>query len=294
MPISNPNQLVEEFKKSGEFDRLRRELLAEFQKGLKEGLPAFKRKLEDIGRDAIKTKRAADMNALFLDEKEKKLKLRDDLVQDIKRFPVVERAVADMQMFSDPAFVEGIHSSSFKILRKDRGETVNDIETKASASQQTPETDESTNRNKQEEDKEITESKPKLESSMPTLALNNSSSSISTPSGSNSVAVSPINTSAAKNEPVEQNLSAQGGTKLEDAQSPSLASIPATSNSRPDIPTTPTKVQSNESDIPPSTFDSRSTTESEEQRQKMGAISVDPPQKPDTDSLDVPMHPPKE
>ena len=31
MPISNPTQLVDAFKKSGEFDRLRKELLAQFQ-----------------------------------------------------------------------------------------------------------------------------------------------------------------------------------------------------------------------------------------------------------------------
>jgi hypothetical protein len=35
MTISNPTQLVDAFKKSGEFDRLRRELLAEFQQGVR-------------------------------------------------------------------------------------------------------------------------------------------------------------------------------------------------------------------------------------------------------------------
>jgi hypothetical protein len=35
MTISNPTQLVDAYKKSGEFDRLRRELLASFQNGVR-------------------------------------------------------------------------------------------------------------------------------------------------------------------------------------------------------------------------------------------------------------------
>lgn len=35
MPISNPTQLVDAYKKSGEFDRLRRELLASFQRDVR-------------------------------------------------------------------------------------------------------------------------------------------------------------------------------------------------------------------------------------------------------------------
>lgn len=35
MTLSNPTQLVDAFKKSGEFDRLRRELLVQFQAGVR-------------------------------------------------------------------------------------------------------------------------------------------------------------------------------------------------------------------------------------------------------------------
>lgn len=35
MPISNPTQLLDAFKKSGEFDRLRRDLLVSFQNGVR-------------------------------------------------------------------------------------------------------------------------------------------------------------------------------------------------------------------------------------------------------------------
>ncbi|KAF5309325.1 hypothetical protein D9758_001374 [Tetrapyrgos nigripes] len=232
MPISNPNQLVEEFKKSGEFDRLRRELLAEFQKG--EGLPSFKRKLEDIGRETIRTKRAAEIDALYL-EKDKKLKLRDDLVQDIKRFPVVERAVADMQMFSDSIFLDGIRSSALKILRKDRGEIVESIQDAKSAITQTvQEVDESVtgkDTHNVETAKDTVEVKVKTSPiPTPTLPVNNPSSSSSTHSGSESAAISPINPTASTSAPVyntgEQNLHVPDIPKSESAHASDSTRIP--------------------------------------------------------------------
>ncbi|EDR02363.1 uncharacterized protein LACBIDRAFT_309642 [Laccaria bicolor S238N-H82] len=48
MPLVTPVALVEEFKKSGEFDRLRRELLTQFQSD--DSFPAFKSKIEDMAR----------------------------------------------------------------------------------------------------------------------------------------------------------------------------------------------------------------------------------------------------
>ncbi|KIM83939.1 hypothetical protein PILCRDRAFT_818969 [Piloderma croceum F 1598] len=51
MTISNPTQLVDAYKKSGEFDRLRRELLASFQNG--EGMSSFMNRVEDIARKKL-------------------------------------------------------------------------------------------------------------------------------------------------------------------------------------------------------------------------------------------------
>ncbi|KAK7471003.1 hypothetical protein VKT23_002416 [Stygiomarasmius scandens] len=292
MPISNPNQLVEEFKKSGEFDRLRRELLAEFQKG--ESLPTFKRKLEDIGRDAIKTKRAADFNALYLDEKEKKLKLRDDLVQDIKRFPVVERAVAEMQMFSDSTFIEGIHSSSLRILRKDRGEIVEEPVTRPATSGGTTEIDEQTNHDRQDEDKNRDTAESEIKPASTATAVSNNPSS-STPSGSNSMAVSPTNTSSKL---IKQESSMQNGIKHEATQSPDLV-LP---DSHPNLSGASAEPHSHESNNPPSSASSsRSAREGEEEVQKMDTVttksSISPPslpRRPDFDTPDVHMHSPSE
>ncbi|KII95902.1 hypothetical protein PLICRDRAFT_232661 [Plicaturopsis crispa FD-325 SS-3] len=46
-----------------------------------------------------------------------------ELMQEVDRYPIVERAIADVQMLSDPAFAQGIRSSMHKILKRDRGQT---------------------------------------------------------------------------------------------------------------------------------------------------------------------------
>lgn len=38
----------------------------------------------------------------------------------VLRYPIVERAVADVRMFSDQSFMSGIRTSVQKILREDR------------------------------------------------------------------------------------------------------------------------------------------------------------------------------
>ncbi|KAF8165085.1 hypothetical protein B0H34DRAFT_671019 [Crassisporium funariophilum] len=78
MPIDNPTALVEEFKKSGEFDRIRRDLLHQFQ--------------NDVSDKEFS-----------------------------KRYPIVERAVADVRMFSDPSFLASIQTSIQRILRGENG-----------------------------------------------------------------------------------------------------------------------------------------------------------------------------
>jgi len=53
MSIVNPTQLVDAYKKSGEFDRLRRELLASFQRG--DGMSSFMNRVEDIARQKLES-----------------------------------------------------------------------------------------------------------------------------------------------------------------------------------------------------------------------------------------------
>ncbi|KAJ7499266.1 hypothetical protein FB451DRAFT_1384978 [Mycena latifolia] len=111
MPITDPSQLVAEFKKSGEFDKLRRELLADSQRS--SGFDAFKARIDEIARERIKSGQMAytapDM-------------LHKELMQEVNRFPVVERFALEVPMLSDNAFKEGIRSSIQHILREDRGQ----------------------------------------------------------------------------------------------------------------------------------------------------------------------------
>ncbi|KAF9468822.1 hypothetical protein BDZ94DRAFT_1244660 [Collybia nuda] len=112
MSITNPTQLVDEFKKSGEFDRLRRELLSQFQQS--DGLAAFKSRIEDIARQRI----ISDQKMRFLPEES----VHRELIQEMDRYPVVERAAADVQMLSDPSFTENIRNLIHGIIRDGKGQ----------------------------------------------------------------------------------------------------------------------------------------------------------------------------
>ncbi|KAJ3514890.1 hypothetical protein NLJ89_g2110 [Agrocybe chaxingu] len=111
MPIDNPTALVEEFKKSGEFDRVRRELLAQFQQD--ESYPALKERVEDIARQRL----AKDQMMQYMPQET----VYKELAQEVDRYPIVERAVADGRILSDPTFLANVESSLQKILRDDRG-----------------------------------------------------------------------------------------------------------------------------------------------------------------------------
>ncbi|KAF8974328.1 hypothetical protein BDZ97DRAFT_1751156 [Flammula alnicola] len=124
MPIDNPTALVEEFKKSGEFDRLRRELLARFHQDVrcphgnsaaKASYSALKTRVEEIGRQKLTTDQMVHYVAQETIHKE--------LTQEVERYPIVERAVADVRIFSDPTFLSSMQDSIQKILRDERGET---------------------------------------------------------------------------------------------------------------------------------------------------------------------------
>jgi len=111
MPIDNPSTLVEEFKKTGEFDRLRRELLTQFQRD--DSFSGFKDRIEDIARQRLTSDQMLHYLPPDLVHKE--------LRQEVDRFPVVERAVVEVRILSDPAFLATIQSSVEKILRLEKG-----------------------------------------------------------------------------------------------------------------------------------------------------------------------------
>ncbi|KAI0258906.1 hypothetical protein BC834DRAFT_668875 [Gloeopeniophorella convolvens] len=85
-PIKTPDDLVKEFKKSGEFDRLRRELLSQFQNA--PGTDAFWERVEDIARARLEAEDKLHLKAADT--------LHRELLQELDRFPLVERAVADV------------------------------------------------------------------------------------------------------------------------------------------------------------------------------------------------------
>ncbi|KDQ64894.1 hypothetical protein JAAARDRAFT_28547 [Jaapia argillacea MUCL 33604] len=112
MPIQNPTQLVDEFKKSGEFDRLRRQLLSQFQKG--DGVEAFMARVDDIARQKLNS----DQRMQFMQPEA----VHRELLQEMERYPLVERAVADLRVLSDPSFSANIRKSVRRLLRQDRGQ----------------------------------------------------------------------------------------------------------------------------------------------------------------------------
>ncbi|KAH7916688.1 hypothetical protein BJ138DRAFT_1175554 [Hygrophoropsis aurantiaca] len=110
MAISNPTQLIGEFKKSGEFDRLRRELLTQFQNG--DRIVAFKSRIEDIARQRL----ASDQKLQHMPHDA----VHRELMGEMDRYPIVERAVNDAPSLSDPSFTAAIRSSIQRILDEDK------------------------------------------------------------------------------------------------------------------------------------------------------------------------------
>ncbi|KAI0773817.1 complex proteins associated with Set1p component shg1-domain-containing protein [Fomes fomentarius] len=108
--ITNPTQMVEEFKKSGEFDRLRRQLLKEFRQS--EGVAAFLTRVEDIAKQKL----ASDPQLQYMPE----ANVSREIMQELDRYPIVERAVQDFPLLSDPVLANSMRESMRKILQENR------------------------------------------------------------------------------------------------------------------------------------------------------------------------------
>ncbi|PSR73585.1 hypothetical protein PHLCEN_2v10504 [Hermanssonia centrifuga] len=100
------------FKKSGEFDRLRRELLAQFRSS--EDFAPFIDRVGDVATQQL----ASDHKVQYLPE----ASMIRELLQELNRYPIVERAVTDMEKstLSDPTFQGAIRAHVTKILHEDR------------------------------------------------------------------------------------------------------------------------------------------------------------------------------
>ncbi|KAI0305957.1 hypothetical protein B0F90DRAFT_1814782 [Multifurca ochricompacta] len=104
-PIKTPDDL-----KSSEFDRLRRELLAQFQNG---ETKAFWACVDDIARAWLEAKDKLYLKAVDT--------LHRELLQELDRFPLVERAAADVPSLADPAFAAGIRRHAENLVRRSSG-----------------------------------------------------------------------------------------------------------------------------------------------------------------------------
>ncbi|KAF8351224.1 hypothetical protein F5887DRAFT_936416 [Amanita rubescens] len=103
----DPSQLVQQFKKSGEFDRLRRHLLSQFQRS--DGISTFQSKVEDIARQRLAS-----------DDKLQQLPpdiVHKELMQELDRYPIVERTAAEICTLSDNSFADEVRSSVQRILQ---------------------------------------------------------------------------------------------------------------------------------------------------------------------------------
>ncbi|KAF7301612.1 hypothetical protein MIND_00726700 [Mycena indigotica] len=109
MPISDPDQLVAAFKNSGEFDKLRRELLANAQNS--DGYEAFKARLADIVKQRLQSGQ--------LDSNDN---LHKELIQEVNRFPVVDRFASETTtgMLASNSFNDNLRSALERILREDQ------------------------------------------------------------------------------------------------------------------------------------------------------------------------------
>ncbi|KAI4524893.1 hypothetical protein GGG16DRAFT_61119 [Schizophyllum commune] len=116
--IQTPEDLVDAFKKSGEFDRMRRELLAEFRKS--DGISNFRTRVEDIAQTHLRRqkerRRPADGDTDALQR---------NLMAEMDRFPVVDRAITEMRVFRDDSAVKmNVNNSLMRVLLKSRGEPI--------------------------------------------------------------------------------------------------------------------------------------------------------------------------
>ncbi|KIM67836.1 hypothetical protein SCLCIDRAFT_46662, partial [Scleroderma citrinum Foug A] len=106
MSVLNPKQLVDEFKKSGEFDRLRRELFTQFQRS--DRIAAFKSRVDDIARQRL----ASDHKLIQMPHDA----VHRELMGEIDRYPIIERVVAEAPLLSETSFVSAIRASLQRIL----------------------------------------------------------------------------------------------------------------------------------------------------------------------------------
>ncbi|KAM5532417.1 hypothetical protein V8D89_013911 [Ganoderma adspersum] len=110
MSIKNPTQFIEEFKKTGQYDRLRKELLKEFRQS--DAMTALLSRVDDITREKL----ASDPKLQYMPE----ANVTREVLQELDRYPIVDRAVKDGSILDDPSFVAKLRITMHNILEEDR------------------------------------------------------------------------------------------------------------------------------------------------------------------------------
>ncbi|TCD71271.1 hypothetical protein EIP91_011042, partial [Steccherinum ochraceum] len=110
MPAQTPTQLVDEFKKSGEFDRLRRDLLTSFRNG--QGMSTLVGRVEEITKKKLASEEKLQHTAEALAVRE--------LMQELERYPLVDRAIEEVPALTDPSFSASLRQHLGYILHGER------------------------------------------------------------------------------------------------------------------------------------------------------------------------------
>ncbi|KAF9057468.1 hypothetical protein BJ165DRAFT_1420606 [Panaeolus papilionaceus] len=110
MSINTPTALVESFKKSGEFERLRRDLLAQFQQD--EAYTGLKSKIDEIVRQ-----RFADSPMLLYLPPENAF---DEVGKEVARNKLLGAATLEAKFLSDPSFLSALQASIQKVLDEEK------------------------------------------------------------------------------------------------------------------------------------------------------------------------------
>ncbi|GJJ07748.1 hypothetical protein Clacol_001953 [Clathrus columnatus] len=106
--FQNAEQLVEEFKKSGEFDRLRRQLLTQFTSS-DEVLKPLMTRIEDISRDKLASDKRLEIKM--------KEAIHSELMQEVEKYPMIQQAVTDFSALKDETFLSSIDGYLGNIVR---------------------------------------------------------------------------------------------------------------------------------------------------------------------------------
>ncbi|QRV87300.1 hypothetical protein RhiJN_15318 [Ceratobasidium sp. AG-Ba] len=112
MPFKTPQQLVDEYKRSGAFDLLRKKLLTEFQ--TTKSHEKFVERVEEIVGEKLKD----DVHLTY----KKRDKLQEEIIIELERYPLWERALSDAraEILEKRKFFGPVDEDLDKLLQADK------------------------------------------------------------------------------------------------------------------------------------------------------------------------------